>query len=56
MVQPAAGGRAVAVGGDVGRAERRRAAVFDAVDAELGPLDALVANAGVVSPSARSTR
>jgi NAD(P)-dependent dehydrogenase (short-subunit alcohol dehydrogenase family) len=47
-----AGARAVGVGGDLSQADDVER-VFAQVDAELGPLDALVTNAGVVTPSAR---
>jgi 3-oxoacyl-[acyl-carrier protein] reductase len=43
-----AGRRAVAVGGDLSRAEVARELV-GAVEGELGPIDVLVANAGIVS-------
>ena len=45
-----AGGRAVAVPGDVS-VESETLALFDAVVAELGPLDGVVVNAGIVAPS-----
>jgi len=45
-----AGGRAVAVPGDV-CVESETLALFDAVVAELGPLDGVVVNAGIVAPS-----
>lgn len=45
----AAGGRAVTIRGDVA-VEADVIAMFDAVEAELGPLDALVNNAGIVAP------
>ncbi|MER8867233.1 SDR family oxidoreductase [Mesorhizobium sp. M0751] len=48
----AAGGEAFAVKGDVG-SERDVLAMFEAVDARFGRLDALVNNAGVVDQSAR---
>jgi NAD(P)-dependent dehydrogenase (short-subunit alcohol dehydrogenase family) len=47
-----AGGQAIAVKGDVG-SEADVVAMFEAVDRELGPLDALVNNAGVVDRKAR---
>jgi NAD(P)-dependent dehydrogenase (short-subunit alcohol dehydrogenase family) len=46
----AAGGRAVAIKGDVAR-EADVVAMFDATQAALGPLDGLVNNAGIVAPS-----
>ncbi len=48
----AAGAQAVAVPGDVSTTEGV-AAVFDATEAAFGRLDAVVTNAGVVSPPAR---
>ncbi|MET0744694.1 MAG: SDR family oxidoreductase [Microvirga sp.] len=45
-----AGGRAIAVPGDVS-VEAETVALFDAVGEEFGPLDGLVANAGIVAPS-----
>ena len=45
-----AGGRAVAVPGDVS-VEAETLALFEAVGAELGPLDGVVVNAGIVAPS-----
>jgi NAD(P)-dependent dehydrogenase (short-subunit alcohol dehydrogenase family) len=48
----AAGARAVAVHGDVGRSDGVER-VFELVDREFGRLDAVVANAGVVTPLAR---
>ena len=48
----AAGGRAIAVRGDV-TAEADTAALFDAAAAAFGPPSAVVANAGIVAPSAR---
>lgn len=48
----ATGARAIAVGGDVGR-EQDVAQVFATVDRELGPLTALVNNAGIVAPPTR---
>src|SRR5580765_6429864 len=47
-----AGARAVAAGGDVSRAAEVER-VFRQVDTTFGRLDALVTNAGVVTPSAR---
>jgi NAD(P)-dependent dehydrogenase (short-subunit alcohol dehydrogenase family) len=47
-----AGGRALAVQGDVAK-EEHVLAMFDTVDRELGPLAALVNNAGVVDVSQR---
>jgi NAD(P)-dependent dehydrogenase (short-subunit alcohol dehydrogenase family) len=46
------GGKAVAVRGDVADAEQV-AAMFAAVDRALGPLSALVANAGITGPISR---
>ncbi|MGJ7494481.1 SDR family oxidoreductase [Variovorax sp. RT4R15] len=48
----AEGGRAIAVQADVGD-EAQVLAMFDQVDAELGPLSGLVNNAGVVDMQAR---
>jgi NAD(P)-dependent dehydrogenase (short-subunit alcohol dehydrogenase family) len=48
----AAGGRAMAVAADVAR-EDEVLAMFSAIDAQLGPLTALVNNAGVVDVAAR---
>ena len=48
----AAGGRAIAVRGDV-TSEDDTAALFDAAAAAFGPPSAVVANAGIVAPSAR---
>lgn len=48
----AAGGRAVAIRGDVAL-ERDVVALFDAVAAELGPITALVNNAGIVAPKSQ---
>lgn len=48
----AAGGRAVAVRGDVAD-EADTVSLFDAAEAALGPVDAVVANAGIVAPPAR---
>jgi NAD(P)-dependent dehydrogenase (short-subunit alcohol dehydrogenase family) len=45
-----AGGRAVAVQGDVAR-EVEVVAAFDQVERAFGPLDGVVANAGIVGPS-----
>lgn len=45
-----AGGRAVAVPGDVS-VEAETLALFEVVGAELGPLDGVVVNAGIVAPS-----
>jgi NAD(P)-dependent dehydrogenase (short-subunit alcohol dehydrogenase family) len=45
-----AGGRAVAVQGDVAR-EADVVSTFDQVERALGPLDGVVANAGIVGPS-----
>jgi NAD(P)-dependent dehydrogenase (short-subunit alcohol dehydrogenase family) len=47
-----AGGRALALRGDVAR-EADVVRVFTEVDRELGPLDALVNNAGVLAPQLR---
>jgi NAD(P)-dependent dehydrogenase (short-subunit alcohol dehydrogenase family) len=47
-----AGGRAMAVAADVAR-EDEVLAMFSAIDAQLGPLTALVNNAGVVDVAAR---
>lgn len=48
----AEGGQAIAVGGDVAQ-EEQVLAMFERVDRELGRLDALVNNAGVVDVTAR---
>jgi NAD(P)-dependent dehydrogenase (short-subunit alcohol dehydrogenase family) len=48
----AEGGEAIAVGGDVAQ-EEQVLAMFERVDRELGRLDALVNNAGVVDVTAR---
>jgi NAD(P)-dependent dehydrogenase (short-subunit alcohol dehydrogenase family) len=48
----AAGGRARAVQGDVA-SEADTAALFDAGEAAFGPVGAVVANAGIVAPTAR---
>ncbi len=48
----AAGGDAFAIPGDVGE-ESDVAAIFEAIDARFGPLDALVNNAGIVTPKSR---
>ena len=45
-----AGGRAIAVQGDVAR-EADVVSAFDAVEGAFGPLDGVVANAGIVGPS-----
>ncbi|MDE1990196.1 MAG: SDR family oxidoreductase [Betaproteobacteria bacterium] len=47
-----AGGRAVALQADVS-VEAEVVALFQAVDATLGPVDALVNNAGILAPQAR---
>lgn len=47
-----AGGRAIAVRGDVAL-EADTGALFDAAEAAFGPLGGVVANAGIVAPSAR---
>lgn len=44
-----AGGRAVTLTGDVSR-EADVLSVFDAAEAQLGPLDGVVVNAGIVAP------
>jgi len=46
------GGQAIAIRGDVGN-EADVVAMFEAVDREFGPLDALVNNAGIVDMKAR---
>ena len=46
----AAGGRAIAVQGDVS-IERDVVELFDAAEAALGPLDGVVNNAGIVAPA-----
>lgn len=48
----AAGGRAIVVRGDVAL-EAHTVALFDAAEAAFGPLGGVVANAGIVAPSAR---
>ena len=47
-----AGGRAVALKGDVSR-EEDVIAIFEGAEAALGPLGAVVVNAGVVAPTAK---
>ncbi len=48
----AAGGRALAIGGDVG-VEADVLRLFETAERELGPVAALVNNAGVIGPSGR---
>ena len=48
----AAGGRAAVAAGDVA-VEAEVTAMFDAAEAALGPVTAVVANAGIAAPSAR---
>ncbi|MDA1098166.1 MAG: SDR family oxidoreductase [Proteobacteria bacterium] len=48
----AAGGRAIAVGGDMGR-EKDITALFEQVDAALGPVTALINNAGMTGTVCR---
>ncbi|HVX33691.1 MAG TPA: SDR family NAD(P)-dependent oxidoreductase [Solirubrobacterales bacterium] len=50
-----AGGTAIAVGFDVRDAEATRAA-YERIEAELGPIDAVVANAGVADRLARAEK
>ena len=47
------GGRAIAVQADVAEADQIER-LFDTVTAELGPIGAVINNAGVVSPSGRT--
>jgi NAD(P)-dependent dehydrogenase (short-subunit alcohol dehydrogenase family) len=48
----AAGGRALAIGGDIGR-EEDVTRLFETAARELGPITALVNNAGIIGPSTR---
>jgi len=48
----AAGGKAIAIAGDVSR-EADVIAMFDALEAAFGPIDAVVNNAGIVAPGSK---